>query len=188
LYCQVGTSNIANSQQFKMPLKHGSQLSKRDKTRLVNQKRAVTVAIEDDEAFFGRVLKINMGRCVVNVWDHQKKRHTEVQARLPNKKKGFIKINDLVNIAPSHPDWEVQIALDSKTAASLRKEGRISAELASEPTAATAAGGKALVTTDDLGIEFDYEGVAEAEETDSVEIEDKKKTAAVEDDVDIDAI
>ena len=171
-----------------MPQKHGAQLSKRQKTAVANQKKQVAVAIDDDDAFFGRVIKINMGRCVVNLWDHEKKRHIEVQARLPNKKKGFIKMNDLVNIAKSHPDWEVQIALDAKTTSQLRKAGRISAELASEMS--TAAGGKAIPSTEDLGIEFDYEGLAdqEADEEALAALKLKEKQRDENEDVDVDAI
>lgn len=177
-----------------MPQKHGAQLSKRQKTAAVNQKRAVSTALEDDEAYFGRVLKINMGRCVVNIWHHEKKRHMEVQARLPNKKKGIIRINDLVNLAPSHPDWEVQIAVDAKTAASLRKEGRITAELATEASIG-GAGTKGVSTTEDLGIEFDYEGVTaeEAEDEEALAVaggagKGGKKAAAEEEDLDVDNI
>ena len=177
-----------------MPQKHGAQLSKRQKTAVVNQKHAVSNALEDDDAYFGRVTKINMGRCIVNIWDHQKKRHMEVQARLPNKKKGFIRINDLVNIAPSVPDWEVQIAVDSKTANDLRKKGRITAELAVEPSTI---GGKGAGAADDLGIEFDYDGVEEKDGEDeaaSAALDAAGggkggKKAVVEDvDVDVDAI
>jgi hypothetical protein len=172
-----------------MPQKNSAQLSKRQKTSQANQKRAVTVALEDDDAFFGRVIKINMGRCVVNIWDHDKKRHMEVQARLPNKKKGFIRLNDLVNIARSHPDWEVQVTVDAKTANDLRKAGRISAELATELSSSSGP------ATEDLGIEFDYDGLetkdAENEEAAAAAVSTKggKKAVAVEDDeVDIDDI
>lgn len=167
-----------------MPIvKHGAQQSKRQKTAAVNQKKQLEIAIDDDDAFFGRVLKINMGRCTVNVWDHEKKRHIEVQARLPNKKKGFIKMNDLVNIAKSHPDWEVQIALDTKTANQLRKTGRISSELAIEINSG-------IPSTEDLGIEFDYEGVETTGGVDdSNEAPLKMKESKVDaDDFDVDAI
>lgn len=150
-----------------MPQKHGAQLSKRQKSSAEKQKRAVSVAMEDDDAYFGRVLKINMARCVVNIWDHTKKRHIEVQARLPNKRKGVIRINDLVNLAPSHPDWEVQVAIDPKRISDLRKEGRITAELATEASIASKGG-----PVDDAGIEFDYEGLEEKE------VEDEEALAA----------
>jgi hypothetical protein len=180
----------ANILKVKMPQKHGAQLSKRQKTSLANQKRAVSTALDDEEAFFGRVLKINMGRCVVNIWNHEVKRHMEVQARLPNKKKGVIRLNDLVNIAPSHPDWEVQIALDSKMANDLRKSGRITAELAFEPV--TGGAGKSSVPADDCGIEFDYDAVEEKELEDEEALaaiaSEKAKKGAVDDDVDVDNI
>ena len=148
-----------------MPQKHGAQLSKRQKTAVINQKKMVSTAIDDEDAYFGRVIKINMGRCVLNVWDHEKKRHIEVQARLPNKKKGFIKMNDLVNVAKSHPDWEVQIAVDSKTANELRKAKRISPELAVEVTGISGAGVAVNAAAQD-GFEFDYDGVKEEDDID----------------------
>ena len=171
-----------------MPQKHGAQLSKRQKTALTNQKKQISTALDDEEAFFGRVIKINMGRAVVNIWDHEKRRHIEVQARLPNKKKGFIKLNDLVNIAKSHPDWEVQIALDAKAASQLRKAGRISAEIATEMSASSISGGKGIPSTEDLGIEFDYDGLADAEADEEAlaVIREEKEDADAE--VDVDAI
>ena len=167
-----------------MPIvKHGAQQSKRQKTASVNQKKQLDIALDDDTAFFGRVIKINMARCTVNLWDHEKKRHIEVQARLPNKKKGFIKMNDLVNLAKSNPDWEVQIALDAKSANQLRKSGRISAELATEISSG-------IPSTDNLGIEFDYEGVeASGGVEDSIVVPLKLKESKVaDDDFDVDAI
>lgn len=172
-----------------MPIvKHGAQQSKRQKTASVNQKKQLDIALDDDTAFFGRVIKINMGRCTVNLWDHEKKRHIEIQARLPNKKKGFIKMNDLVNLAKSNPDWEVQIALDAKAANQLRKSGRISAELATENAAAS--GGKGIPSTEDLGIEFDYEGVETSGGVeDSIVVPLKLKESKIDDDdFDVDAI
>ena len=173
-----------------MPQKHGSQLSKRQKTSLAGQKARLTMAAEDTDAFFGRVLKINMARCTVNVWDHTAKRHIEVQARLPNKKKGIIRINDLVNLAKSHPDWEVQVAVDSKTAAELRKNKRISVELAADSNGTMSAAAAAAASD---GFEFDYDGVEVTEDIDAVaaaaaEIKDKNVGRDDDDAFDIDAI
>lgn len=169
-----------------MPQKHGSQLTKAQKSSLRKQTASLSLALEDEAAFFGRVLKINMGRCIVNVWDHEKKRHIEVQAILPNRKKAIIKMNDLVNVAKSHPNWEVQVAIDSKTAMELRKKKRISPELATE---ITSTGMPASKMAADEGFEFDYEGVEQEEE---VEVEAPKAAAAKptveEEDFDIDDI
>jgi hypothetical protein len=168
-----------------MPQKHGSQLTKAQKSSLRKQTANISLALEDDAAFFGRIMKINMGRCTVNVWDHEKKRHIEVQALLPNRKKAIIKMNDLVNVAKSHPNWEVQVAIDSKTAMELRKKKRISPELANASTAdplAAKAGG-------DDGFEFDYEGVEQEEEVEvEAPVAAAKKVAVEEDDFDIDDI
>ena len=168
-----------------MPQKHGSQLTKAQKSSLRKQTANISLALEDESAFFGRIMKINMGRCTVNVWDHEKKRHMEVQAILPNRKKAIIKMNDLVNVAKSHPNWEVQVAIDSKTAMELKKKKRISPELANastaDPSASKTAGG-------DDGFEFDYEGVEQEEEEVEVEAPVAKKAAVEEDDFDIDDI
>lgn len=169
-----------------MPQKHGSQLTKAQKSSLRKQTANISLALEDDAAFFGRVLKINMGRCTVNVWDHEKKRHIEVQAILPNRKKAIIKMNDLVNVAKSHPNWEVQVAIDSKTAMELRKKKRISPELATE---VTTTGMPATKMAADEGFEFDYEGVEQQEDEVEVEAPTAKKPVAVEEeDFDIDDI
>jgi hypothetical protein len=174
-----------------MPQKNSAQLSKRQKTSAANQKRAVSLAVEDDDAFFGRVVKINMARCVLNIWDHQKKRHIEVQATLPNKKKGIIRINDLVNVAKSHPNWEVQVAVDAKTIQELKKMKRISPELAVEPSGSMGAAASAVIAD---GFEFDYDGLEEKEDEDALAaqeaaMKEKKGSAVVEDDdVDVDAI
>jgi hypothetical protein len=93
-------------------------------------------------------------------------------------------MNDLVNLAKSNPDWEVQIALDAKAANQLRKSGRISAELATENAAAT--GG---TSTEDLGIEFDYEGVEASGVVEDSMVPLKLKESKIdEDDFDVDAI
>lgn len=174
-----------------MPQKHGSQLSKRQKTSAVNQKARLNLAIEDGEAYFGRVLKINMARCILNVWDHDNKRHIEVQATLPNKKKGIIRINDLVNVARSHPDWEVQVAVDSKSIQELRKKKRISPELAAETSGVMGATAAAQIAE---GFEFDYEGIEVPEDEEALNasasaIKNKKDAASIDDDeVDIDRI
>ena len=167
-----------------MPQKHGSQLTKAQKSSLRKQTSNVALALEDDDAFFGRVLKINMGRCTVNIWDHEKKRHVEVQAILPNRKKAIIKMNDLVNVAKSHPNWEVQVAIDSKTAVELRKKKRISPELANASTTDPST----LKAGGDEGFEFDYEGVEQEEEEVVPEAPTQKKVAVEEEDFDIDDI
>lgn len=91
---------------------------------------------------------------------------------------------DLVNVAKSHPDWEVQIALDPKTTSDLRKKGRITAELATEMSMSSA-GGKA---TEDLGIEFDYEGLESAEVDEEAIAALKLKEVKEDEEVDVDAI
>ncbi len=173
-----------------MPQKHGSQMSKAQKSREMKQKVHIHLALDDDSAYFGRVMKINMGRCVVNLWDHEKKCHREVQAVLPNRKRAIIKMNDLVNLAKSHPDWEVQVPVDSKTANELRKMKRISAELATDTTTVEKGKkGSAAAAVEDA-FEFDYEGVEQEEEEVEADMPTKEKAKASvdEDDFDIDDI
>lgn len=174
-----------------MPQKHGSQMSKAQKSREMKQKLHIHLALDDDSAFFGRVMKINMGRCVVNLWDHEKKCYREVQAVLPNRKRAIIKMNDLVNLAKSHPDWEVQVPVDSKTANELRKMKRISAELATDTSTVVKDKKGAAAAVEDA-FEFDYEGIEQNEEeleADALtETKEKAKASVDEDDFDIDDI
>ena len=168
--------------------KHGSQMTKKQKSSAEKVKRAIALAMDDEDAFFGRVVKINMARAVVLTWDYKTKRHLEVQATLPNKRKCVIRVNDLVNLAPSHPNWEIQVALDPKRASELRKAGRITAELATEASSSSGA------AQEDAGIEFDYEGVEETEEmNEAVALaagggKASKKSVEVDEEVDVDAI
>lgn len=164
-------------------IKHGAQQTKRQKTAAQNQNMAIEVALADDDAYFGRVLKINMGRCTVKMWDHTTRRHLEIQAILPNKKKGFIKMNDIVNLARSHPDWEVIIALSGSAVNELSKAGRITPEVEMNTSGA---GGVA-----DAGFEFDYEPNATTEPTSTITSKKDKvshRIDALHEDIDIDAI
>jgi hypothetical protein len=169
-----------------MPQKHGAQMTKKQRNCEEKTKRAISVAVDDGEAFFGRVLKINQNRCTLHLWDHELERHIEVQGVLPNKKKAVIRINDIVNVAKSSPDWEVQVSIDRKTATRLRKTNRITDTILNDGSAG-GAGGPA-----EDGFEFDYESAPQQHLEAPEVIKKPKKAAALatveEEDVDVDNI
>lgn len=172
-------------------VKVGAKVSKTAKRAEKKNKSNLHIAVEDDDAVFGRVTKIlGNRRFLVTYWDPENRRHiVDIQATIA-KKKVRIDINDIVNIAGSGRDWEIQAQIDPKSANKLKKEGRISAELllATENAPVKAAGGDAL--------EFDYgDDEEKGEESDSDAEEEKPKKAAPKkvveadlDDGDIDAI
>ncbi len=172
-------------------VKVGAKVSKTAKRADRKNKSNLRVAVEDDDAVFGRVTKVlGNRRFLVTYWDPENRRHiVDIQATIA-KKKVRIDINDIVNIAGSGRDWEIQAQIDPKSANKLKKEGRISAELllATENAPVKAAGGGDA-------LEFDYgEDEEGAAESDSDAEEEKPKKAApkkvLEDleDADIDAI
>jgi hypothetical protein len=172
-------------------VKVGAKVSKTAKRAEKKNKSNLHIAVEDDDAVFGRVTKVlGNRRFLVTYWDPENRRHiVDIQATIA-KKKVRIDINDIVNIAGSGRDWEIQAQIDPKSANKLKKEGRISAELllATENAPVKAAGGDAL--------EFDYgDDEEKGEESDSDAEEEKPKKAAPKkvveadlDDGDIDAI
>jgi len=172
-------------------VKVGAKVSKTAKRAERRNNTNLRVAVEDDGAVFGRVTKVlGNRRFLVTYWDPENRRHiVDIQATIA-KKKVRIDINDIVNIAGSGRDWEIQAQIDPKSANKLKKEGRISAELllATENAPVRAAGGGDA-------LEFDYgEDDEKGEESDSDAEEEKPKKAApkkvLEDleDADIDAI
>jgi translation initiation factor IF-1 len=138
-------------------------------------------AVDDGDAVFGRVTKLlGNRRFLVTYWDPKDRRHVlDIQATIA-KKKVRIDINDIVNIAGSGHDWEIQAQIDAKAANKLKKEGRISAELLLvAEKAADALGSDAL--------EFDY-GEEEKESDDAVTVRGGKKADVELEDDDINAI
>lgn len=167
-----------------MPLKYGAKLGRFKKAAIANQKKQTAEALLDPEVFYGKVIRINMTRCVVRVWDYTKKTHIEVQARLPNKHKGFIKADDVVVIVPSHPDWEVQVAIDRKAIKELLRLKRISDELAADGAVVEDEG----VVFDENTDEEDGFAIGETRDTDFAAAPSKKAATSREADVDVDAI
>jgi translation initiation factor IF-1 len=175
-------------------VKVGAKVSKTAKRADRKNKSNLRVAVEDDDAVFGRVTKVlGNRRFLVTYWDPENRRHVvDIQATIA-KKKVRIDINDIVNIAGSGREWEIQAQIDPKSANKLKKEGRISAELllATENAPVKAAGGGDA-------LEFDYGEDEEGEESDSdgeeakpkkgEALKGKKVVDAELEDADIDAI
>lgn len=163
-------------------VKVGAKVSKTAKRAERRNTSNLRVAVDDTDAVFGRVTKVlGNRRFLVTYWDAKSRRHVvDIQASIA-KKKVRIDINDIVNIAGSGRDWEIQAQIDKKAAVKLKKEGRISAELlvASENAALAAAGaGDAL--------EFIYDD-DEKESNSEDEEPEKPKMKAKKDAVEVDA-
>jgi translation initiation factor IF-1 len=146
-------------------VKVGAKVSKTAKRAERKNTSNLRVAVEDDSALFGRVTKLlGNRRFLVTYWDPKDRRHVpDIQVSIA-KKKVRIDINDIVNIAGSGRDWEIQAQIDAKAANKLKKEGRISAELL---LSAESALDKAARGGD--GLEFIYEEDEEKEETEAEE-------------------
>jgi hypothetical protein len=173
----IRKAKMPNSSQ-----KTGAQLSKRAKQSEIARNKSVLLALDDEDAFFGRVTKINMNRATVTIWDHEKPGHYDIQATLPNKKKGFIQINDIVNVAKSSPDWEIQVAIDRKTAGQLHKAKRITDVIFNDIEASEE-------DANNIGFDFDYDAVPDTvDQTSSLDKTEKTTEKDDDDDFDIDRI
>lgn len=164
--------------------KVGAKVSKTAKRAERKNTSNLRVAVDDDDAVFGRVTKVlGNRRFLVTYWDATNRRHVaDIQASIA-KKKVRIDINDIVNIAGSGSAWEIQAQIDAKAANKLKKEGRISAELihAAENAAVAAAGGGDA-------LEFIYdeeEGKNEEDEEEKPKAPARAKKGAVEVDADL---
>ena len=127
---KVSLSSTSNQSKMSNVAKVGAKVSKTAKRAERRNTSNLRVAVEDDSALFGRVTKLlGNRRFLVTYWDPKDCRHVpDIQVSIA-KKKVRININDIVNIAGSGRDWEIQAQIDAKAASKLKKEGRISAEL-----------------------------------------------------------
>lgn len=152
------TSNQQLKNKMSNVAKVGAKVSKTAKRAERRNTSNLRVAVDDDSALFGRVTKLlGNRRFLVTYWDPNDRRHVpDIQVSIA-KKKVRININDIVNIAGSGKDWEIQAQIDAKAASKLKKEGRISAELLIRTDAADKAAG-----VDDV-LEFIYEEDEEKE-------------------------
>ena len=140
------------------------------------QERERKIALSDDSATYGRVIKMLGNRqCRVIVPDASS-RLIEVRATWP-KKRATISVDDIVVVATSGSVYEITVTMDPKTAHKLSKEKRLHPELLLT--------GEQMAAKDDAGIEFDYEGVPDVKEGEKEEDEEGgKEREDVEIDID----
>ena len=139
--------------------KIGGKVSRTKKRAERKNNSNLNIAIEDEEAVFGCVTKILGNRqFLVTIWDtNENKQIIDIRATIP-KKKIRIDVNDIVNVAGSGKEWQIQAQLDSKTVNKLKKEGRITDSILRLAQ-------KTTEEEDDGGIEFVQEDEEEEEST-----------------------
>jgi translation initiation factor IF-1 len=149
--------------------KNEQTLSKSKGRKAAKQERVCKIALSDDSALYGRVIKALGHRHFRIILPDASMRLIEVTAKIP-KKRALITESDIVVVATSGDDYEIHGAMDRKTAHTLVKEKKIHPDLL--------AGGdwdstkkEVIKQENDAGIEFDYEGVEVKEELEESEEE-----------------
>jgi translation initiation factor IF-1 len=141
--------------------KNEQSLSKSKGRKAAKQERVRKIALSDDSALYGRVIKALGNRHFRIILPDASMRLIEVIAKIP-KKRAMITESDIVVVATSGADYEIHGSMDRKTAHTLVKEKKIHPDL-------LAAGDwdgtkKEVVKEESDGIEFDYEGLKEVVE------------------------
>ena len=162
--------------------KNQQNISKAMGRKAVKQERYRKVALSDDAAIYGRVIKaLGQRQFRVIVPDRVSKRLIEVTAKIP-KKRAIISVGDIVVTAASGSDYEIQANMDRKTVSSLEKEKKIHPDilLAADWDSSK----NQVILKDDHGFEFDYEGLPEKDGVD----DDDDDESEEEKEIDIDDI
>ncbi len=155
--------------------KNEQTLSKSKGRKAAKQERVRKIALSDDSALYGRVIKVLGHRYFRIILPDASMRLIEVTAKIP-KKRALIGESDIVVVATSGTDYEIHGAMDRKTAHTLVKEKKIHPDLVAggewDPTKK-----EVVKMENDAGIEFDYEGleVKEEIEEDESEVEKEKE-------------
>ena len=152
------------------------KLSKNKGRKAVKEERYRKIALSDDTATYGRVIKALGQRQFRVILPDASSRLIEVRATIP-KKRSLINVDDIVVVATSGTAYEIQASMDSKTAHKLSKEKKLHPELLLT--------GEQLAAKNDAGIEFDYEGLPAVVEGEKEEEESEKER---DKDIDIDDI
>ena len=152
--------------------KNEQSLSKSKGRKAAKQERVRKIALSDDSALYGRVIKALGNRHFRIILPDASMRLIEVIAKIP-KKRAMITESDIVVVATSGADYEIHGSMDRKTAHTLVKEKKIHPDL-------LAAGDwdgtkKEVVKEESDGIEFDYEGLKEEVVEESDESEHEKE-------------
>lgn len=132
--------------------KNTENLSKSKNRKSVKEERYRKIALSDESATYGRVIKALGQRQFRVILPDVTSRLIEVRATIP-KKRSIIRIDDIVVVANSGTIYEIQATMDRKTAHTLSKERRLHPDLLLT--------GEQVTEKEDIGIEFDYEGVPE---------------------------
>ena len=160
--------------------KNTENLSKSKGRKTVKEERYRKIALSDDAATYGRVIKALGQRQFRVVLPDASSRLIEVRATIP-KKRSLINVDDIVIVATSGATYEIQASMDRKTAHTLSKERKLHPDLLLT--------GEQAAAKDDVGIEFDYEGLPEREvDVKESEKESEKERPGKEVEIDIDEI
>lgn len=171
--------------------KNTQRISKKMERSSRKNKGRVEIALSDDSAAYGRVIKkLGFRRFQIVLWDAKTRRLVpDVQATI-GKKMVRVEINDIVNVAAADEhghQYEILALFNGREAARLQKEERIPAHLlVADPSAAPTG-----PLPDPDAFEFDYDGVGVAEDEMEVVGDDKRAAATVapdDEDLDIDNI
>jgi translation initiation factor IF-1 len=153
--------------------KNEQTLSKSKGRKAAKEERVRKIALSDDSALYGRVIKALGHRHFRIILPDASMRLIEVTAKIP-KKRALITESDIVVVATSGDDYEIHGAMDRKTAHTLVKEKKIHPDLL--------AGGdwdstkkEVIKLENDAGIEFDYEGLEVKGEIEEDESEVEKE-------------
>lgn len=153
------------------------KLSKSKGRKAVKEQRYRKIALSDESATYGRVIKALGQRQFRVVLPDASSRLIEVRATIP-KKRSLINIDDIVVVATSGTVYEIQASMDRKTAHILSKEKKLHPDLLLT--------GEQVAAKEDVGIEFDYEGLEVVQEREEEESEDEKDNE--KEDINIDDI
>lgn len=137
--------------------KNQQNISKSKGRKAVKEEKIRKIALSDDNALYGRVIKSLGQRQFRIILPDSSMRLIEVTAKIP-KKRSLITESDIVVVATSGAAYEIQGTMDKKTAHTLANEKRLHPDLL---IAGDWDSSKKEVVKqgNDVGIEFDYEGV-----------------------------
>lgn len=160
---------------------NSQNISKSKGRKAVKEERYRNIAVTDDSAIYGRVIKALGQRQFRVILPDRFKKLVEVTAKIP-KKRALINISDIVVVASSGNNYEIQASMDRKALHILTKEKRLHPDLMAAET--WDSNSKQVVLKDDIGIEFDYEGLdgkGVVEEEEEEESDDEKEDIDIND-------
>jgi translation initiation factor IF-1 len=165
--------------------KNTENVSKSKGRKAVKEERIRKIALTDQDATYGRVLKAMGQRQFRVILPDASKRLIEVRATIP-KKRALINVDDIVIITPSGSEYEIHASMDRKAAAQLSKEKKLHPDLLVVGEWDPNKG--AMAPTNDVGIEFDYEGLPATQEKEKEEWNDGDVNKKADVDLNVDDI